>query len=89
MDENGPDTPLWRGMVCLDIALTFADDRARIGLAAAVDRLRDALVRNDLWMAGDDELLTRVLADKISPELLAESICSPRRMGLPGAPVVH
>ena len=41
LKKTAPDA-LWRGMVCLDIALTFADDRARIGLAAAVDRLRDA-----------------------------------------------
>lgn len=33
--------PLWRGMVCLDIAITFADDRTRLGLPAAVARLRE------------------------------------------------
>jgi hypothetical protein len=74
--------PVWRGMVCLSIAITFAEDRTRIGFLAAVDRLRDALTRNDLWMAGDDELLAQALTNQLSPEALAESICSMQHMGL-------
>ena len=35
--------PLLRGMICLSLAIGFEEDRARLGLAAAVERLRDAL----------------------------------------------
>jgi len=37
------DTDVWRGMICLSLAVGFEEDRARLGLPAAVDRLRDAL----------------------------------------------
>jgi len=30
-------------MICLSLAVAFEEDRVRLGLAAAVDRLRDAL----------------------------------------------
>jgi len=35
---------LWRGMICLSLAVGFEEDLARLGLAAAVERLRDAPV---------------------------------------------
>ncbi len=44
---------MWRGMVCLSIAITFEKDRARLGLPAAVDRLRDALAYNGLTLDSD------------------------------------
>jgi hypothetical protein len=37
----------WRGMICFSLAIGFEEDRARLGLPAAVDRLRDALHYND------------------------------------------
>ena len=43
-DESA--TALWRGMICLSLAVGFEEDRARLGLPAAVDRLRDALAYN-------------------------------------------
>jgi hypothetical protein len=79
VDSGQTRDPLWRGMVCLSIAITFREDRTRIGLPAALDRLRDALKRNDLWVAGDDELLAQALTDKLWPEALAEGICSSRK----------
>jgi hypothetical protein len=39
---------LLRGMVCLSLAVGFEEDRARLGLPAAVNRLRDALAYNGL-----------------------------------------
>jgi len=39
---------LLRGMVCLSLAAGFEEDRSRLGLPAAVDRLRDALAFNGL-----------------------------------------
>jgi hypothetical protein len=41
---------LWRGMICLSLAIGFEEDRARLGLPAAVDRLRDALAYNGLTL---------------------------------------
>jgi len=58
-----------RTSICLSLAIGFEEDRARLGLSGGVDRLRHALQRNDLWQAGDEELLARVLADEISPGL--------------------
>jgi hypothetical protein len=80
---------LSRGMICLSLAVGFEEDKARLGLAAAVDRLRDALVYNDLTLDGDDRLLAGVLAGDVSDVELAQAVCSPRRMGLPEAPAVH
>lgn len=79
MGGRKPD--LWRGMICLSLAIGFEEDRARQGLAAAVDRPRDALYYNDLWMPGDDLLLDQVRTGQISSEQFAEAICSERRMG--------
>ena len=73
-----------RGMICLSLAIGFEEDRARLGLPVAVDRLRNALVENDLWLPGDDQLLAGVLGGDISSEAVAETLCSMRRMGLPG-----
>jgi hypothetical protein len=71
-------------MVCLSLAVGFEEDRARFGLPAAVDRLRKALIENDLWLSDDDRLLVGILAGEISSERFAEALCSMRRMGLPG-----
>ncbi len=76
---------LVRGMICFSLALGFEEDRARLGLSAAIDRLRAALVDNDLLLPDDEQLFGGVLAGKISSEQFAEGICSMRRMRLPGA----
>jgi hypothetical protein len=75
---------LWRGMLCLSLAMRFERDRARLGLSTALDRVRTALTDNDLWLDGDDELLANVLVGEVSREQFAEALCSMRRMGLPG-----
>ena len=75
---------LLRGMICLSLTIGFEEDRARLGLSAAVDRLRDALAYNGLTLNGDDLLMADVLAGSVSSVQLAEAICSMRRMGLPG-----
>jgi hypothetical protein len=51
VNSSAPD-PL-RGMICLSLAVGFEEDRARLGLAAAVDRLRDALGYNGLTLDGE------------------------------------
>jgi hypothetical protein len=79
----------WRGLICLSLAVGFEEDRARLGLPAAVDRLRDALAYNGLTLDSDDRLLAGVLVGNVSNVQLAKAICSPRRMGLPEAPAVH
>jgi len=84
---NAPD--LLRGMICLSLAVGFEEDRARLGLPAAVDRLRDALAYSGLTLGGDEGLLTGVLTGNVSGVQLADAICSPRRMGLLNAPAVH
>jgi hypothetical protein len=76
--------PLLRGMICLSLAVGFEEDRARVGLAAAIDRLRTALIANDLWLCGDDQLLDGVITGKVSSEQFAEALCSMKRMSLPG-----
>jgi hypothetical protein len=81
---NAPD--LLRGMICLKLAVGFEEDRARLGLVAAVDRLRDALAYNGLTLDGDEQLLAGVLTGNMDSAQLAEAICSKRRMGLQ---VVH
>jgi hypothetical protein len=77
---------LWRGMICLSLAIGFEEDRARLGLPAAVDRLRDALAYNGLTLDSDDRLLAGVLVGNVSGVELADAICSARRMGLTGVP---
>jgi hypothetical protein len=79
----------WRGMICLSLAVGFKEDRARLGLMAAVDRLRDALAFNRLTLDSDEPLLAGVLAGDVPGVELAEAISSPRRMSLPEAPAVH
>jgi hypothetical protein len=69
-------------MICLSLAVGFEEDRARLGLPAAVDRLRDALAYNGLLLEGDERLLASVLEGSVSSEQLAESICAARRMRL-------
>lgn len=85
MTADSSTDGLWRGMICLSLAVGFEEDRARLGLAAAVDRLRIALIENALWQSGDDELLANVLTERVSSRELAEALCTMRRMGLPGA----
>jgi len=75
---------LLRGMICLSLAVGFEEDRARVGLAAAIDRLRSALIANDLWLHGDDQLLVGVITGEVSSEQFAEALCSMERMRLPG-----
>jgi hypothetical protein len=76
-------------MICLSLAIGFEEDRARLGLSAAVERWRDALAYDALTQDGDDRLFAGVLAGEVSSVELAEAIFSASRMGLPGSPVVH
>jgi hypothetical protein len=73
---------MWRGMICLSLAVGFEEDRARLGLPAAVDRLRDALSYNGLTLDGDDLLMAQALTGEVSGVQLAEALCSMQRMGL-------
>jgi hypothetical protein len=75
---------LWRGIVCLNVAMRFEKDRARLGLSSAIDRVRVALSDNGLWLDGDDQLLASVLVGDISSQQFAEALCSMKRMGLAG-----
>jgi len=75
--------PLFRGMICLSLAVGFEEDRTRLGLLAAVERLGDALAYNGLTLDSDEWLLAGVLAGGVFGVELAQAICSPRRMGLP------
>jgi hypothetical protein len=36
---------VWRGVISLSLAVGFEEDKARLGLPAAVERLRDAMRR--------------------------------------------
>lgn len=77
-------------MICLSLAAGFEEDRARLGLPAAIDRLRDALSYNELTMDGDEALLAGAVEGSVSSVQLAEAICSARRMDLLGvSSVVH
>jgi hypothetical protein len=76
-------------MICLSLAVGFEEDRARLGLAAAVERLRNALAYNGLTLDGDDRLLDGVMEGSVSSEQLAEAICSAQRLRLSEMPVVH
>ena len=66
---------LWRSMICLSLAIGFEQDRTRVGLAAAVERLRDVLAYNRLTLDGDEALLAGVLQGTVSSVQLAEAIC--------------
>jgi hypothetical protein len=74
-----PNRDLWIGKICLSLAIGFEEDRSRLGLPAAVDRLRDALAYNGLTLAGDDRMTAGVLDGSVSSLQLAEAICSARR----------
>ena len=78
--------PLVRGMICFSLAVGFEEDRMRLGLPAAIDRLRNALFENDLSLPGDEELLAAVLSGNVSSQQFAEALCSMKRMGLLGGP---
>ena len=69
-------------MICLSLAIGFEEDRARVGAAAAVERLRDVLAYNGLTLDTDERLLASVIDWGVSAVELAEAICSRRRMGL-------
>lgn len=71
-------------MICLSLAIGFEEDRERLGLSAAVDRLRNALKYNGLTLDGDDVLIAGVVTSDVSSEQFAEALCSRRRMGLSG-----
>jgi hypothetical protein len=71
-------------MICLSLAVGFEEDRVRLGLSAAIDRLRNALLENDLSLPDDDQLLASVLTGNVSSQQLAEALCSMKRIGLPG-----
>jgi hypothetical protein len=86
---DGGDPLLWRGMICLSLAVGFEEDKARFGVAAAVERLRDALAFNGLMLDGDRKLLLGVRHGTVSSVELAEAICSPLRMGLSEMTPVH
>jgi len=75
---------LWRGILCLSVAMRFEKDHARLGLSSALDRVRMALSDNGLWLDGDEQLLARVLVGEVSSEQFAEALCSMKRMGLAG-----
>ncbi len=62
---------------------------ARLGLPAAVDRLRDALAHNTLPLDGDERLVAGVLDGSVSSVQLAEAVCSKQRMGLTDGAIVH
>ena len=81
---SGSSDHLVRGMICLSLAVGFEEDRARLGLCAAIDRLRNALVENDLWLPDDDQLLAGVITGNVSSEQLAEALCSMKRIDLLG-----
>ena len=81
---SSPCDGVVRGMICFSLAVGFEEDRARLGLSVAVDRLRKALVENDLLLPGDEQLLASVLGGEVSSEQFAEALCSMKRMGLPG-----
>jgi hypothetical protein len=81
---TGSPDQLVRGMICFSLALGFEEDRGRLGLSAAIDRLRSALAENDLLLPGDDQLLAGVLSGDVSSQHFAEALCSMKRMGLPG-----
>jgi hypothetical protein len=87
--EAQPAALVWRGMICLSVAIGFEEHRARLGLPAAVDRLRDALAYNGLTLPSDEKLLAGARAGEVSSAQLAEAICSPWRMALPEAPAIH
>jgi hypothetical protein len=76
--EKDTGLTVWRGMLCLSLAVGFEEDRARLGLPAAVDRLRDALAFNGLTLDGDERMLAGVLEGSVSSVELAEAICSAR-----------
>jgi hypothetical protein len=73
---------VWRGIVCLSLAMRFEKDRVRLGLTAALGRVAKALDDNGLWLEGDDQLLAGVSEGKVSSEQFAEELCSMRRMGI-------
>jgi hypothetical protein len=73
---------VWRGILCLSVAMRFEKDRARLGLSAAIDRVRVALCDNGLWLEGDDQLLANVSTGSVTSEQFAEALCSTQRMGL-------
>jgi hypothetical protein len=86
--STGSSDHLVRGMMCLSLAVGFEEDRARLGLSVAIERLRNALIENDLMLPGDNELMAGVLAGEVSSQQFAEALCSMKRMGVPGG-VAH
>ena len=75
---------MWRGILCLSVAMRFERDRARFGVATALSQVRRALSENGLWLEGDEQLLSGVLGGLVSSERFAEALCSIERLGLAG-----
>jgi hypothetical protein len=48
--DRDAHSELRRGMICLSLPVGFEEDRVRLGLPAAVERLRDALAYNGLTL---------------------------------------
>lgn len=77
--------PPFRAMICLSLATRFEEDRMRLDLPAAVERLCKALTFNGLTMNGDEQLFARVPDSSVSAVGLAEAICSRRQIEMPEA----
>jgi hypothetical protein len=65
-----------RGTLCPVLVERFKEDRAKLGLATAVDHVRRALSDNGLSLPDDEPLFARVLAGKVSDLQFAETLCS-------------
>jgi hypothetical protein len=89
MNKRESNGELWHSMICLSLAVRFKKDKERLGLAAAVERLRDGLAYNGLTLHGDGRLLAGVLDGNVSSVELAEGICSAGRMGLVNVPALQ
>ena len=82
-ESKDEDPIVWRGTICLSLAIAFEVNRARFGLPAAIDRLRDSLDYHGLTLDGDELLFAGVLDGSVSSEQLTESLCcSVQRVGL-------
>jgi hypothetical protein len=74
----------FKALVGVTTSINFEKTRERDGLAIAVKELQASLLRNDLWMPGDETFLADVLVGKFSAVQIAESICDVRRMACEG-----
>jgi hypothetical protein len=79
----------FKALVSVVTAINFEMNRDRLGLVAAVDRLRESLLLNDLWIAGDDAFLAAILTGEVSPVEIAASLCSELRLQATGSADVN